>query len=286
MFSLSCGRPLSDPDVLDRHLHVKLAMADAAARVLPPAKARGDELRAVGLAEDLADDLGPADEGRSHPGRASLVPGIEHLVEFDRAPGLEVLPIDLDRASRLHPELAPAVAYDSFHALIFPLIFPAARSSRSANHVLIGAEGRVRLDQDPLLELVLEVDEKPPPIVEQVVYHGGVRDDLASLPPPGGERRPDLPEDRYSRAPRGLHHAGSPAVLAGLVVRPLEARPDPLPRHLYDAEARDPRDPALRAIPLQGRAEGLLHRPAVRLDLHVDEVIDDDSPQVPQPELA
>src|SRR4029453_12062660 len=66
------------------------------------------------------------------------------------------------------------------------------------------------------------------------------------------------------------------------LARPLR---DVLPRHLYEAERRDLDDVGLRPISLELGAQRILDRLAVFRICHVDEVDDDDSANVPQPEL-
>ncbi len=64
------------------------------------------------------------------------------------------------------------------------------------------------------------------------------------------------------------------------------AGPDSLTRHFEEAEVRDAADLNARPVVLQRLLELALDRPVVALLLHVDEVDDDQSGEVAQPELA
>src|SRR5207302_9342890 len=60
---------------------------------------------------------------------------------------------------------------------------------------------------------------------------------------------------------------------------------DPLAGHLDQAEVGDVRDLGAGLVTGEGLPEDPCHLGPVRPDLHVDEVDDDDAPDVPQPEL-
>ena len=61
---------------------------------------------------------------------------------------------------------------------------------------------------------------------------------------------------------------------------------DPLAGHLHQAQLGDVEDLGAGLVPGQGLLEAPQHVVAVRADLHVDEVDDDDPADVAQPELA
>ena len=80
--------------------------------------------------------------------------------------------------------------------------------------------------------------------------------------------------------------AGAVAARADGLRRFLERGPQPLPRQLEQAEARDAADLDPRAVVLHGIAETVLDLALVALRAHVDEVDDDEAAQVADPELA
>ena len=65
----------------------------------------------------------------------------------------------------------------------------------------------------------------------------------------------------------------------------LQRRPNTLPRHLDNAERGDLEDFGSGPIALDGVAHGSLDSAAVLFVAHVDEVVDDDTPQVAQAQL-
>ncbi len=83
-----------------------------------------------------------------------------------------------------------------------------------------------------------------------------------------------------------LHPAAAAAVGAGEVGALGEGRLDPLPAHLEQTELADAADGDPRLVVLQGILERLFDLADVLAVAHVDEVDDDQSAQVAQPQLS
>ncbi len=80
-------------------------------------------------------------------------------------------------------------------------------------------------------------------------------------------------------------HAAPVAVLARHRERLQQAGPDPLARHLHQAERGDLGHLMLGPVPREAFEQPPEHQVAVALQHHVDEVDDDDAAHVPHPEL-
>ena len=91
---------------------------------------------------------------------------------------------------------------------------------------------------------------------------------------------------------RGVYRSTSaktiprPSTRAGGRQRLDEPLADPLSGHLDETELGDVEDLGRRLVPGQGGAERRRDLRPVRVDLHVDEVDDDDPADVPEPQLA
>src|SRR5258705_9793244 len=96
---------------------------------------------------------------------------------------------------------------------------------------------------------------------------------------------PEHPLDADGRRRQREHLSGAPALGAILVEIGGETGPLPLPRHLHQPEIAHRKGLRPRAIPLQPAPERLQNRLLVRLDLHVDEVEDDDPAQISKSQL-
>ena len=97
---------------------------------------------------------------------------------------------------------------------------------------------------------------------------------------------PDAPLDLANDRSRRINPAGPLAVIALLGERLEQRGSDPLSRHFDQSQARDLEGLGSGPVSPQMGPELVQDLVTVFLRLHIDEVTDDDAPDIPQSELA
>src|ERR1019366_7618653 len=141
-------------------------------------------------------------------------------------------------------------------------------------------------DRDFLVAMLLERDDFFAFAVQQilgdVIMHADV--DAGDVLAVDGQLQHAHNLDRHAFA--GLDMANAFAVRAILEGAAFQGWTDALARHLDDAELRDMQDFGASAIATDGVVQGFLDAATMALVAHVDEVVDDDAPQIAQAKLA
>src|SRR5262249_40513891 len=175
---------------------------------------------------------------------------------------------------------------------------PRLRSRNRAHHLLgdvellVGVdlhvaafELRIVLEVDLDAEALLQLGEAARLLLDEVERHLGVHLERDALL--GADRRDPahgaLELDQHGLVGRHLAEAAAMRAVLGVVVE--QARALALPRHLDQAQIGHRERLGARAVLAQLRAQLLQHRSLVALDLHVDEVDDDDAADVAQAQL-